>query len=1104
MKIPTALSIVKSAALALLALSLVAPAPAVEGHYLKGHVPEAISRFRLQPISRLLATNQLQLAIGLYLRNTNELANFLQAICNPASPQFRHYLKPDQFAERFGPSKSDYQSLINFAQKNGLKIAGTHPNRVVLDVTGSVADIEKMFRVRMFIYKHPIEPRTFYAPDVEPSVDASLSVPILSISGLDNYSLPRPAGRHPIQPFVGKADGAEAETGSGPGGGYLGKDFRTAYVPGTQLNGTGQSVALVEFDGYYTNDIAAYERQAGLPPMKLTNISVDGGISTPGAGNDEVSLDIEMVIAMATNVANVLVYEAPNGSWLDILNRIANDNLAAQISCSLAGGPPIQAAEQVFQQMAAQGQSFFNASGDADAFLHLVAFPLDSPNITLVGGTILTTVSPGGAWVSETVWNQGLDTNNDDTKGEYIGTRGGISPNYPIPLWQQGINSFLTNGGSTTARNSPDVALTAQNVYVRYGNGSSGTFWGTSCAAPLWAGFMALVNQQAASAGQPRVGFINPAVYELANESIYGACFHDIVTGNNARAANPNAFRAVPGYDLCSGLGTPKGTNLINALVSPDPLIVVPNGGFRALRSPAGTFNIVSQACFLTNAGAASLDWTLVNTSAWLNVSSGGGTLSAGAGDSITVSLNTVASNLTAGKYSATLWFSNVTSGVGHSRFFTLTVSDPLVLLPQKLVFHGPSGGPFSPESQGFSLTNASAAAVNWGLLNTSVWFNVSPAAGTLVPGTHADVAFTTTQVATNLPDGVYTNVIQFTNLTSQYVQPVTGILSIAIVQNGGFETGDFSDWTLVGNGGNIFNLQNGVVEANYFGFASNAGAECVHSGAFGAYLGDANIATLSQRLVTVPGQKYLLSFWLDNPVSGTGEHFLVNWNTNSTATNQIYSLNNPPVLAWRKLTFVVSATDTNTILQFGSENDQQAFGLDDVSVVAVFPPAWTSQPTNLTVLTGGTAAFSATVGGTAPLVYHWMENGTNLLNGPGISGAATTNLILTNVSTNSVGDYALVVTNSYGSITSSLATLTVVLPPRIVGVAAYPDGNITLQLSGSPGVTYVLESTTNFAYPFAWLPVATNVFAPTGLWQFTDLLATISPQKYYRLKYTQ
>ena len=1061
-------------------------------HFIRGNTPAPVAGLRA--IGNLSATNQLQLAIALPLRNQAELNALLKDIYDPASPNYRHYLTPERFANEFGPTKTDYQSLIRFAQVNHLKVTGTHVNRVVLDVTGSVADIQKAFQVQMRVYRHPWEQRTFYAPEIEPSVDANVQVPILSVSGLNNYSLPQPASLH-VMP-ANQPPGAAPNAGSGPSGSYRGLDFRAAYVPKTPLNGAGQSVALLEFDGYYSNDIAAYEKVSSLPYATLIDIPVNGGVGTPGGGNNEVALDIEMVVCMATNIASVLVYEAPGGTpWLTILSQMANDNLAAQISCSwyIPAGAPDPACEQVFQQMAAQGQSFFTASGDADAYPGLVPFPGDSPNITVVGGTTLTTTAALGPRVNEIVWNSGGG----------LGTGGGISTYYPIPTWQQGINTFLTNGGSILARNVPDVALTADNIWVKYGDGNSGTFVGTSCAAPLWAGFMALVNQQAVAAGKPVVGFINPAVYEIANESLYSTAFNDITKGSNTWSSSPNAFFAVPGYDLCTGLGTPKSTNLINALVSPDPFIVVSNGGFNAVGSPAGIFNISYQTFSLTNVGAVSLNWTLVNTSAWLDVSSSGGTLAAGTADSVVISLNTVASNLTAGTYSANLWFSNVTSKVGHARFFTLKVIDPLVILPQKFLFSGPSGGPFAPGTQGVVLSNASAGTLNWGINNTSVWFSVSPPSGSLLPGTQTSVAFTLTPAATNLPDGFYRTVFQVTNLTSQFVQAASGVISVGIVQNGGFETGDFSDWTLAGNPNNGTTFYNGVVGAGTL--ADGSGPNFIHSGSYGAFLGDTNLAFLSQIIQTVPNQKYLLSFWLDNPVGGTGQQFLVNWNTNRTSTNQIYLANSPGVLAWKKLTFVVLATDTNATLQFAAQNPPDGFGLDDVSLITVSPPAITVQPaTNLTVLAGGTAAFSASASGSAPLACQWRKNGANLANGGGISGTTTTNLTFTGVTTNSAANYTLVITNAYGAITSSVAALTVVLPPGITGVAANPDGSVTLSLTGSPDVRYVLETTTNLASSASWLPVATNVFDPTGVWLFNDVSATNFTQNFYRLKYTQ
>lgn len=1070
---------------------------------LRGQTPPVVASLRA--IDSVPASNQLHLAIGLPVRDPVALDRLLQKIYDPASGSYHQYLTPAEFAKNFGASEADYQAVIHFAETSGLRVTGTHANHLVLDVAGSVADIEKTFQVKMRVYNHPKEKRTFYSPDAEPSVDASLALPILSISGLNNYSLPQPASVR-LTP-TSQPPGAPTQVGSGPGGTYMGKDFRLAYVSGTKLNGTGQSVALVEFDGYYSNDIAAYETTAGLPPVSLVNVPVDGGVSGPSANANqviEVSLDIEMAIAMATNLSHVLVYEEPESifNWPDMLTQIADDNLAAQISCSwfnpYSPGPD-PTSEQIFQQMAAQGQSFFTASGDDDAFAGSIPFPDDSPHITIVGGTTLTNVTRSGAWSGEAAWNRGLDSSS----GQYIGTAGGISLNYAIPSWQLGINSFLTDGGSTTARNIPDVALTAENIFVKYGNGFSTTVGGTSCAAPLWAGFMALVNQQAVTNGRPAVGFINPAIYEIANESIYSSAFFDITNGNNTWPSSPNAFYAGPGYDLCTGLGSPKGTGLINALVTPDPLVVVSNSGFNAIGTPAGTLNIASATYYLTNTSGSNLTWSLINNSTWLNASSSGGTLPAGASASVAVSLNTAASNLVAGTYSANLWFSNVTSKVGHARFFTLKPSDPLVLLPPTEFFlSGPPGGPFSPASQSIILTNPSASTVNWSLNNTSVWFSVSPASGSLSAGAQAGVTCTPTLAAMSLPDGNYTAVFQVTNLASQFVQVFTGVVAVGIVQNGGFETGDFTSWTLAGNTYVNGTLYNGVVGVN--SLTDGSGPNFIHSGNYGAFLGDTNLATLTQTIQTVPGQNYRLSLWLVNPVAGSGQQFLVNWNTNTTGNNQIYLLNNPPVLPWTNLVFFVAATATNTTLQFGAQNPPDGFGLDDISVVSLSPPSFISQPTNLTVLSGQNAAFSATAIGYQPLSYQWLQNGTNLNNRGGISGATNNVLMFTPATITDSGQYSLVITNYYGAITSSVATLTVVIPPGIGSVSANSNGSFNLNLLGTPGYTYVLQVSTNLFAPAGWQPVATNTLDASGVWHFTDLSATNFTQQFYRLKVVQ
>ena len=283
----------------------------------------------------------------------------------------------------------------------------------------------------------------------------------------------------------------------------MGGDFRAAYVPGSALTGAGQVVGLLQFDGYTASDITYYESQAGLPNVPLTNVLLDGftGNPTGSGGEVEVSLDIEMAISMAPGLAGVIVYMAgPYGNFHDILNRMATDNLAKQLSCSwyIPGGGPDPVADQIFQQMAAQGPVLLQRLGRLRCLYRPGGFSRRDALHRAGGGTTLTTSGPGGAWVSETVWNW------DDG----IGSGGGISTRYAIPSYQTDINMTL-NQGSTTMRNIPDVALTADNVYVR-ADGGDWDVGGTSCAAPLWAGFTALVNQQAVGSGQAGGGVHQP------------------------------------------------------------------------------------------------------------------------------------------------------------------------------------------------------------------------------------------------------------------------------------------------------------------------------------------------------------------------------------------------------------------------------------------------------------------------------------------------------------------------------------------------------------------------------------------------------------------
>ena len=444
----------------LLLLSATITVRAAERTALYGHVPEAIHRLGLQPVGRLPVAQKLHLAIGLPLHNQGALSNLLQQLYDPSSTNFHRYLTPDQFREQFGPTEADYQSVLEFARTNGLEVTSTFSHRQLVDVSAAVSDIEKAFHVNLRTYHHPTEARDFFAPDVEPTVSANL--PILSISGLNTYARATALRRRLSNPPSGSA------VGTGPFGTYQGKDFRNAYVPGVTLNGSGQYVGLVEMDGFYSSDIRAYEIRAGLPNVPITIVPLSGSGSYPDNNTNfvsEVSLDIEMVISMAPGIAGLYVFEGSN--FDDVLGSMVTYRGIKQFSSSFFGAGFDSTGDNLLQTMAAQGQSFFQAAGDGDAYTVPMPPPADSKYLTSVGGTQLTMDAMASNYVSETVWNSGFQklawfgNGGVSGGGGYWGSGGGISPSYTIPGWQQGVN-LTAVGGSTTQRNIPDVAMVAR------------------------------------------------------------------------------------------------------------------------------------------------------------------------------------------------------------------------------------------------------------------------------------------------------------------------------------------------------------------------------------------------------------------------------------------------------------------------------------------------------------------------------------------------------------------------------------------------------------------------------------------------------------------
>jgi subtilase family serine protease len=524
---------------------------------LKPNVQQVVLNGEAKLVGRLPATQTIHFDIVLALRHQPELENFLQQVYDPTSPSYRHFVTVKEFTERFGPSQEDFDAAVAFAKASGFTVVGGSRDGFDLQLTGSVANIEKAFNVSMGEYQHPTENRTFYSPDREPTVD--LSVSLQHITGLDNYSLPHPLFQHKENKVH-----ANATTGSCPDQSFCGSDMRAAYYESNALTGAGQNIGLLEFAGFDITDVNTYYQGAKQTyTFTVTGISTDGTsincLASQGCDDTEQTIDITQAGGMAPGVSTIYVYVGSSDTA--ILSGMSSDTpLPLNLSSSWSWNTNPNGDDPYFEKMAAQGQTFFQAAGDGGGYTHQAPWPMNSQYTIPVGGTDLTTSGAGGPWASETVWEDG---------------GAGWGSNVDIPSWQVAAATQCANEGgqcSTTFRDVPDVAANSNfSFYVCADqSGLSGCtaneYGGTSFAAPMWAGYIALTNQQAAANDDTPPGFLDPTIYplNLGNGDIY---FHDITSDANGS----NGFPCVAGYNMCGGWGSPNGAGLITALAPTGP-----------------------------------------------------------------------------------------------------------------------------------------------------------------------------------------------------------------------------------------------------------------------------------------------------------------------------------------------------------------------------------------------------------------------------------------------------------------------------------------------------------------------------------------------------
>jgi subtilase family serine protease len=525
-----------------------------------------------QPISVILA---------LPLSDPQGAAEFVRHVSNPGDPLFHQYLTPEEFAAKFGANSADYAALKQWATNNGLTVVHESLARTCLTVRGSAVQLQALFKTQLNNYRSP-DGKEFYSAVINPTIPDGIASRVAGVIGLTN-------GAHYAalaKPYKVFGEDASVPTkapdsgGTGPGGTYSPADLRTCYQIPAYGGLVPQSVAVFEQGGYSQSDIATYLKTLKLPNVPVSFVGVNG---YDGHVNDnqvelEAVLDIDMIIGINPKVKEVLVYEDGNDPFgvalIDALDQVASDKKVQTLSISYGvdevqqGNTQMKAENTALTQLASEGITVLVSSGDNGAYGRTggtyspakleAPDPGSQPLVTCVGGTTLTT-GPNEVWLGEEVWNRlGLG---------FGATGGGVSSFWKIPDWQSPAY-VTTNGGSSTHRNVPDVGavgdpLTGVGVYSQI-NGGWVQIGGTSLSAPIWGGYISILNAGSEYLSGTSIGFFNPTLYGIGfligigygNPSNYLFPVPDGTNGDPTLYGGVPGFSAGSGYTNCTGSGT--------------------------------------------------------------------------------------------------------------------------------------------------------------------------------------------------------------------------------------------------------------------------------------------------------------------------------------------------------------------------------------------------------------------------------------------------------------------------------------------------------------------------------------------------------------------